>query len=102
VTRETQREWFPARNEPTGCFIRPEGKLRSDRPLAGTLRFGTTAGVGPNGPLPAGRSDFGMDRISPRGCDPMGTSIERYTGTPPQPAAKLISKEVREYGGRKK
>jgi hypothetical protein len=102
MSRENQREWYPAKNEPTGCFIRPEGKLRSDRPLAGTLRFGTAPGVGPNGPLTPSRSDFGMDRISPRRFDPMGTAKDRYTGTPPEPAAKLISQEARgkRYGNK--
>jgi hypothetical protein len=39
-------------------------------------------------------SDFGMDRVSPRGFDPLGTSDTR---APTQEASTLISKEVRRY-----
>jgi hypothetical protein len=39
-------------------------------------------------------SDFGMDRVTPRGFDPLGTSDTR---APAQEASTLISKEVRRY-----
>lgn len=95
MSRENQKEWLPAKREPLGCFMVPDGKLRSDRVLVGALRLGTSPGIGPSGPTLDGRSDFRTDRLSPRGCDPLGTAIERYTGS--QPAAKFISKEVRQY-----
>lgn len=97
MSRENQREWISAKREPVGCFLVPDGKLRSDRVLAGALRLGTAPSVGPSGPTLDGRSDFRMDRITPRGCDPLGTAVERYVGKPPQPDAKLISKEIRSY-----
>lgn len=102
MSRDNQREWYPAKREPVGCFMTADGKMRSDRVLAGALRMGTAPGVGPSGPTLDGRSDFRMDRISPRGCDPLGTSVERYVGKPPQPDAKLISKEIRSYKRDKK
>lgn len=102
MSRENQREWYPAKREPVGCFQIPDGKTRSDRVLAGALRLGTSPGVGPGGPTLDGRSDFRTDRIDPRRWDPMGTAKERYVGSPPQPAAKLISKEIRSYKREKK
>ena len=53
----------------------PDGLLNSGRSLAGPLRLGTAPGVGPRGALLDGlngRSDFGMDRISPRPYDAIG------------------------------
>jgi hypothetical protein len=56
--------------------------------------MGTSSGVGPRGALfrDGFGSDFGMDRITPRGFDPEGTSLAR-SGT--QESSGLISKEVR-------
>ena len=97
MTQETQRPWFEAKREPTACFINSNGKYRSDRALAGTLRFGTV-GIGPNGPLMAGRSDMGMDKLSPRRFDVLGSHNER---SPAREASKFISKEVRSYREKK-
>lgn len=55
--------------------------------------MGTSPGVGPRGALRGGaNSDFGMDRVSPRGFDPLGTSDSR---APEQEGSTLVSKEVR-------
>jgi hypothetical protein len=63
------------------------------------LRLGTAPGVGPRGALRGGNnSDFGMDRVTPRGFDPLGTSDTR---APPQEASTLISKETRRGYGRR-
>jgi hypothetical protein len=99
MTKETQRGWFGYRNSdgterwsPRGFFQNPTALLRSDRSLAGPLRMGTARGVGPRGgPLPGG-SDLGMDRVSPRGFDPMGTCDTR---APAQESSELVSREVR-------
>lgn len=85
------------RGDPNACFQTPDATLRSDRSLAGPLRLGTEAKVGPRGASPPGASDFGMDRVSPRGFDPMGTSDTR---APAQEASTLISREVRRYNKR--
>lgn len=101
MSRENQSPWPTVRPEgterrsPTACFITPDGKLRSDRSLAGPLRLGTSAGVGPKGALRNGTSDFGMDSITPRRFDPIGTPDER---APAREASKLISKEIRSGG----
>lgn len=94
-----QREWprgrttdGTSRNSPTGYFLKNEVIQRSDRSLDGPLRLGTAPGVGPRGALRNGSSDLGMDRISPRGFDPMGTSDTR---APAQEASDLLSREVR-------
>jgi hypothetical protein len=78
-----------------GWFQHPDAVLKSTRSLAGPLRFGTEPRVGPRGGLPDGESrvsDFGMDRVSPRGFDPMGTSLTRE---PRQESSTLISRDVR-------
>ena len=88
-----QREWPRGRTNgterrgPTGFYNAPDGVLRSDRSLAGPLRTGTSADVGPRarGPVSgdvSNRSDFGMDRISPRDFDPMGTPRNRFGDIP--------------------
>jgi hypothetical protein len=68
---------------------------RIDRSLVGPLRYGTAEGVGPRGRAVVAenseRSDMGMDRISPREFDPMGTSLNRYSGN----SSDLISREIR-------
>jgi hypothetical protein len=90
---ENRTKWPPQRNEPVGHYAHPDGTLRSDRSLAGPLRLGTAPGVGPSGFLRDGNaSDFGMDRVSPRGFDPIGTSDTR---APAQEASTLLSRETR-------
>jgi hypothetical protein len=89
----SQREWPAVKREPVGHYQTPDGTLRSDRSVAGPLRLGTAPGVGPKGFLRDGNaSDFGMDRVSPRGFDPMGTSDTR---APAQEGSSLLSRETR-------
>lgn len=99
MTQENQRGWPHARRSdgterrsPTGFYQSPDVVERSDRSLAGPLRLGTAPRVGPRGAIRNGSSDLGMDRITPRGFDPMGTSLERE---PRQEASELVSREVR-------
>lgn len=82
---------------PPAITVAPDGVLNSARSLAGRLRWGTEPRVGPR----YGRAgdngdglgtDFGMDRVSPRGFDPMGTSDTR---APLQEASELISRAGR-------
>lgn len=88
-----QGEWPKVKGNPVGHFQHPDGVLKSDRSLAGPLRLGTEPRVGPKGFLRDGNaSDFGMDRVSPRGFDPMGTSDTR---APAQEASSLLSRETR-------
>lgn len=99
MSRENQRSWpttsirtgLPT-SAPVAFFQTPDGTLKSDRQLAGPLRLGTAQGVGPKGALAAGSSDFGMDRVSPRGFDPLGTSDTR---APAQEKSQQISRELR-------
>jgi hypothetical protein len=72
----------PARNEPVAQTLTADGLLRSDRSLVGPLRLNTAPGVGPRGPANGGNSDFGVDKISPRSFDPMGTSDNRAPNFP--------------------
>lgn len=70
----------------------PDGLLRSDRSLVGPLRRGTARGVGPGAgggfPVDArAASDFGVDSITPRHFDPMGTSDMR---APPFPGSRRV------------
>jgi len=88
-----QGEWPKVKREPVGHFQHPDGVLRSDRSLAGPLRLGTEPRVGPRGFLRDGNaSDFGMDRVSPRRFDPMGS---HNTREPPREASTLLSRETR-------
>lgn len=87
---------------PPAITVSPDTDLNSGRPLVGRLRWGTAPGVGPrygragdNGDSLQG-TDFGMDRVSPRGFDPMGTSDTR---APPQEASELISRAGRRRRG---
>ena len=104
----TEREWPRTRDNgtertsPRGFFQSRDGVLRSDRSLGGPLRTGTSPDVGPRARSRAasgeGRdSDFGMDRISPRGFDPIGTPDDRIG---PQPSSDLITEQVRKRGDR--
>ena len=98
MTKETQRPWPPKRETgeergaPSAFFTSPDGYLKSGRSLAGPLRRGTTGPTGPKGASANGPSDFGMDRISPRRFDPIGTSLQR-AGT--REESPLISRELR-------
>lgn len=88
-----QREWPRGRTNgterggPTGFYLNPDGYQRSDRAVAGGLRTGTSSDVGPraSGPVSgdvSNRTDMGMDRISPRDFDPMGTPRNRFGDIP--------------------
>lgn len=88
-----QNPWPLVKRERIADFLSPDGYLRSERSLAGPLRMGTEPRVGPKGLVAGGTaSDFGMDRISPRGFDPMGTNDER---APRQESSPLLSRQVR-------
>ena len=104
MSRENQSPW-PARREsgtelrsPTAFFATSDGYLKSERPLAGPLRLGTSPPVGPKGGAGRGSSDFGMDRITPRGFDPAGTALDRYGA---QESSPLVSRELRATNRRK-
>lgn len=88
-----QGEWPTVKREKIGDFLTPNGFLRSERPVAGPLRLGTEPRVGPRGLLRDGTaSDFEMDRVTPRGFDPMGTSDTR---APAQEGSSLLSRQIR-------
>jgi hypothetical protein len=87
-----QTEWPRWRPEPLPFKLTPDGFEKSGRSVAGPLRLGTAPGVGPRGPAGGYSSDMGMDRVSPRGFDPMGTSDTR---APAQEASRLISERSR-------
>ena len=91
-----QSEWPIVKRETIGDFATPDGYLRSDRSLAGPLRLGTEPRVGPGGLLRDGNSsDFGMDRVTPRGFDPIGTSRRRGGE---QEGSTLLSRSIRGRG----
>ena len=100
--RGRQGEWPRARDleDREACFLHPDGYQKSNRQLAGPLRFGTEPGVGPRGDAVAlgrteERSDMGMDRVTPREFDPLGTAMSRYR---PQNESDLISRQKRQGG----
>jgi hypothetical protein len=85
------------RNEPEAHFQTQDVIQRYERSVAGPLRLGTAPGVGPRGPSVAnGRreegSDLGMDRVSPREFDPLGTTLTRYG---PNPQSGLVAQTKR-------
>jgi hypothetical protein len=98
MSKENQDAWprtkatGEGRRAPIGHFTAPDTVLRSERSLDGPLRMGTAPGVGPKGAPPVGASDFGMDRVSPRGFDPLGTSDSR---APAQEDSTLVSRDIR-------
>ena len=60
------------------------------------MRYGTAPPVGPKGRAVIqdnadGGSDFGMDQITPRDFDVMGTARRRFASIP----SDLISREIR-------
>lgn len=83
------------RGGPNACFQTPDGTLRSNRSLAGPLRMGTDPRTGPKGGSVEAdntrESDFGMDRVSPRDFDPMGTTRNRFG----EISSKLVSEVAR-------
>lgn len=86
-------------DSPPAITVSPDTDLNSARSLAGPLRLGTEPRVGPRGNVANGgefATDFGVDRISPRGFDPMGTSDTRL---PPQEASELLSRAGRRRRG---
>lgn len=99
--RGRQGEWPIVKREPDAYVLVPDVFERTDRSLAGPLRFGTARdGVGPRGPLRQRESsDFGMDRVSPREFDPIGTSIARYAN--PKRDADLIAANPAPRGRRR-
>ena len=94
MKRGRQGEWPRVQRTPIGDFVSPDVYQRSDRAVAGALRYGTTTNVGPKGrnPIESNATDYEMDRVSPRRFDPMGTSLER---APLQENSRLISRSVR-------
>jgi hypothetical protein len=82
-------------DQPVARYQTADGVLKSTRSVAGALRYGTMPNVGPRGDAITGGgngTDFGMDRITPRGFDPMGTSLRRE---PNQEGSTLVSRDVR-------
>lgn len=64
---------------PPAITVSPDGTWNSSRSFAGPMRLGTAPGVGPRGAPNANalESDLGVDRITPRTFDPLGTSDAR-------------------------
>lgn len=87
------------RNTPTGRFLSPDGVFASNRELVGPLRTGTAPGCGPRGraveAADSVETDMGLDRVTPRGRDPMGWPVKD-----PQPASGLVATQVRRPAGR--
>jgi hypothetical protein len=104
MSRDNQREWPPVRENgterrsPTAFYNVPNGYFKQSRSLVGPLRMGTEPTVGPRGAVRNGSSDMGLDRITPRGFDPIGTALDRYG---PQESSPLISRELRSSNRRK-
>ena len=76
----------------------PDGLWSSARRFAGPLRAATEPRVGPRG-APSGETiatDLGVDRISPRRWDPIGTPDERSGAFP---SSELIAREGRRRRG---
>jgi hypothetical protein len=89
----TQDPWPAVKREKIGDFVTPDGYLRNERNLTGLLRMGTATGAGPSGLVAGGgASDFGMDRVTPRGFDPLGSHNERQ---PRQESSPLLSRSIR-------
>ena len=96
MASEKQGEWPVVKRERVGDVLANGWFERTDRPLAGPLRMGTEPRVGPRGLVAGGTaSDLEMDRITPRGFDPMGSHNERQ---PKQESSPLLSRAVRGRG----
>lgn len=92
--RERQSEWPIVRGQKIADFAVPDGYFRSNRAVSGPLRMGTAPGVGPAGLIEGAgsSSDMGMDRVSKRGFDPVGTSNSRDNA---QEGSNLLSRSIR-------
>ena len=89
----TQNPWPKIAESPPAWTLTPDGYRKSDRSLAGPLRLGTAPGVGPKGNSNSGfGTDMGVDRVSPRRFDPMGTHDTR---APAREESTRVSTEVR-------
>jgi hypothetical protein len=94
--RSRQSEWPPVKREKDAWVLKPDGYEFTARSAVGPLRTGTAPGVGPRGVSGGGESrltDYGMDRVSPRGFDPAGTALSRYGQ---QYGSELIARERRD------
>lgn len=79
---------------PPAITVSPDGTWNSARQFVGPLRVSTSVGVGPRG-APRGEfidTDMGVDKITPRRWDPLGTQDER---APPFPSSELIARDAR-------
>lgn len=90
-----QTEWPRVTGNPDCFVVTPNGYQKCDRQLAGPLRYGTAEGAGPKGRAVVAdaseRTDLGMDRVSPRDFDPMGTVRNRSGDI----ESDLVSREIR-------
>lgn len=95
-------EWPRIKREKDFAKVAPDCIMRSERELVGPLRSSTArAGanqdeIGPRGVRVGGESrvtDLGMDRVSPREVDPIGTSSAR--GTQRRPPVSLVAEKNR-------
>lgn len=79
---------------PPAITVSPDGTWNSARRFVGPLRAATEPRVGPRGAPNAETidTDVGVDRISPRTWDPMGTSDARTAVFPP---SELIARVAR-------
>lgn len=89
--------WDPElnRDPPDAKYATPDCFRNSQRTVAGPLRTGTIGPVGPRGLHDGERSrltDMGMDSLTPRPFDPMGTSNQR---APEFPNSQFVSRELR-------
>lgn len=101
----SQREWPRSQADgsekrgPNACFQGADGLFKSNRDLAGPLRMGTDPKTGPKGGVidadNSRMSDMGMDRVSPRDFDPIGTSRNRFGNI----SSKLIAENSRRSNG---
>lgn len=89
-----QGEWPRVTGNPDAFVVTPDGYQRVDRDAVGPLRMGTARNVGPAGRAVRAenseRTDYGMDRISPRGFDPMG-----WPTFEDQQPSELVSSQIR-------
>lgn len=89
-----QGEWPRVQGNPDAFVVAPDAYERVDRNVAGPLRYGTSPDVGPRGRAivaeDSERTDFGMDRVTPRGYDPMGWPVWG-----PQQSSDLVSRQLR-------
>lgn len=94
---QKESEWPRVKREKEVCFQTPDGLFRTDRDMAGPLRFGTAPGCGPRGNRVVGEgqnSDMGMDRLDRPPKDKMGV---KYPET--DPPGRLISETARRQRG---